>query len=32
MIKPPMIAPGTEVNPPKMTTGIAFNAISTSEN
>ena len=32
MISPPMIAPGIEVKPPRMTTGSAFNATSDSEN
>ena len=27
-----MMAPGTEVKPPRMTTGSAFNAISDNEN
>ena len=29
---PPMIAPGTEVKPPRIKTGNAFNAINDSEN
>ena len=32
MISPPMIAPGTEVRPPRITTGSAFSATSDSEN
>ena len=32
MISPPMIAPGIDVNPPRMTTGSAFSATSESEN
>ena len=32
MIKPPTMAPGTEVKPPRINTGNAFNAISDSEN
>ena len=32
MISPPMMAPGTLVRPPRMTTGSAFSATSDSEN
>ena len=32
MIRPPTIAPGTEVKPPRITTGSAFNATWDSEN
>ena len=32
MISPPMIAPGTEVKPPRIRTGSAFSASSESEN
>ena len=32
MIRPPTIAPGTEVNPPRISTGSAFSAMSDSEN
>ena len=32
MISPPMIAPGTEVKPPRISTGSAFSASSESEN
>ena len=32
MISPPRIAPGTDVNPPRMTTGSALSAIRASEN
>ena len=32
MISPPTIAPGTEVKPPRISTGSALSAISESEN
>ena len=32
MMRPPTIAPGTEVNPPRIRTGSAFRAMSDSEN
>ncbi len=32
MISPPMMAPGTEVKPPRISTGSAFSARSASEN
>ena len=32
MISPPMIAPGIDVRPPRITTGSAFSATSDSEN
>ena len=32
MISPPMIAPGTDVKPPRITTGSARSAVSCSEN
>ena len=32
MISPPMMAPGIDVSPPRITTGKAFSATSESEN